>query len=280
MKFNLSRIKYSHSDKQRKIKIPIRFTPDLAEEIGIHIGDGNLSMIKDKKYPKSFHFRYRISGDLSNELNYHKKHIFSLLYRLYNCPKIFCINKKKNSIQTVINSKAIFQFKTKIITFSPGSKEDISIPEEILKNEFLVKRCIAGIIDTDFTLDPCLNIQGSLTSLKVINQIHHIFNKLGIEHSLNVKNKVGYIRIHKHSSVDIIKNWKLYNHKHLSKYFLHLKYGESPTFTTTNERLSALQGVKNFQYLKRISKQRRKEKKAPRTRQSTIKHKVELFSNW
>ena len=48
MKFNLSKIKFSKSDLNKNITLPKRITADLAEEIGLHIGDGSMNIYKKK----------------------------------------------------------------------------------------------------------------------------------------------------------------------------------------------------------------------------------------
>ena len=262
-KIRHSLINPSWMDIKRDIRIPNKMNVLLSEEIGIHIGDGSLSKIIANKTKKWHCYRYRLTGDLRDEYIYHKKFIFPLLNHLYNCPPVFTINRNKNSIQTIINSKAVFEYKTKVLNLPVGPKANISIPAVIFNNQEFIKRCVVGIIDTDFTISPNLSIQGSLTSLNVINQLHDIFIDAGIGHSLNIKNKVGYIRIHKESSIKIIKEWCLHNPKHLSKYYLHIRYGKSPTFTTTNERLDVLDGKMEFEELKRLSEERRNKKSAP-----------------
>ncbi|MBS3098099.1 hypothetical protein J4209_04870 [Candidatus Woesearchaeota archaeon] len=247
----------SWMDIKRDIRIPNKMNALLAEEIGIHIGDGSLSQIIANKAKKWYYYRYRLTGDLTDEYIYHKKFIFPLLNHLYNCPPVFTINQNKNSIQTIVNSKAVFEYKTKILNLPKGPKNNISIPNVLFNNQEFIKRCAVGIIDTDFTISPNLSIQGSLTSLNIINQLHEIFKDTDIMHSLNIKNEVGYIRIHKKSSIRIIKEWGLHNPKHLSKYHLHIKYGKSPTFTKTNERLTVLNGKMEFEELNRISEERR-----------------------
>ena len=229
----------------------------MAEEIGIHIGDGSLIRIIDKAQ-RWFQYRYRITGDLTDEYLYHKTFIYPLLQQLYNCPPVFTINSVKNSIQTVINSRAVFEFKHDILHLPNGSKKNISIPDIILKNEDLMKRCIVGIMDTDFTLSHNLCLHGSLTNHKIVDQLVDFFDCADIGYSVNKSDAVGYFRIRKESSAKIIEEWQLHNPKHLSKYHLTLKYKEFLTFTHTHERLAVLNGNMTFDELMSLSKERRK----------------------
>lgn len=60
------KISPSWSDIKRNIKIPTQMTEALAEETGIHIGDGNLYTGYNKNS-----YKYTITGDLINEYIYH-----------------------------------------------------------------------------------------------------------------------------------------------------------------------------------------------------------------
>ena len=106
-------IKPSWQDIKRRIKIPEKMTEELAEETGIHIGDGNLYVLTDKNGFKSY--RYGISGDLTDEYIYHKEHIGRLMKNLYNLEPYLLKREKKNCIESTYKSKAIVQFKNKIL---------------------------------------------------------------------------------------------------------------------------------------------------------------------
>ena len=41
---------FSSKDKLRKLKIPNKMTPKLAEEIGIHLGDGSMNIYEKGIY--------------------------------------------------------------------------------------------------------------------------------------------------------------------------------------------------------------------------------------
>jgi len=144
-----------------------------------------------------------------------------------------------------------------------GSKKCICIPKAIFKDKNFIKRCVVGIIDTDFTISPNLCLHGSLTCLNVVNQLQEIFDSMDIKYSLNMRNNVGYFRIRKESSIKIIRDWGLHNPKHLSRYFLNVKYRKSLAFTSTNERLEVLNGKMNFDELEIISEERRRKIRRP-----------------
>src|SRR3989344_6590129 len=121
-------IDYSWSDVKRNIKIPDEMTEELAEETGIHIGDGNLYKGKDKH--ECTVYQYGITGNLIDEYIYHTVHIKNLFKSLFNIEPFLSQRKNKNSIDSRIRSKAIISFKNKILGLCFGSKKDIKIPSE------------------------------------------------------------------------------------------------------------------------------------------------------
>ena len=62
-------------DLDKKIKIPSVITEDLAEETGMHLGDGFLSA---KRYD------YRLKGNANDEKEYYINYIAPLFKSLYN----------------------------------------------------------------------------------------------------------------------------------------------------------------------------------------------------
>ena len=66
LEFNLTSI--TGINNSHNLKIPKKLTPDLAEEIGIHIGDGHLSKNR---------YRYKIFGNI-DESEYYTDFIMNL----------------------------------------------------------------------------------------------------------------------------------------------------------------------------------------------------------
>jgi hypothetical protein len=102
--FDISPIKLSHYDKIKDLKFPNKLTPELAEEIGIHIGDGFLSKRRNE---------YRLKGAKSEKeyYNYFLKKLYKKLYNLN-------INLKEyeNTYGFEIGSQGLWTFKNKIST--------------------------------------------------------------------------------------------------------------------------------------------------------------------
>ena len=79
MNFDLSEIKFSKRDLEKGIKLPKKLTPNLAEIIGLHIGDGHLGYRIDKKQ-----FVLQLMGDPKTEKLHYDKHIKKLWKKVFN----------------------------------------------------------------------------------------------------------------------------------------------------------------------------------------------------
>lgn len=144
----IKRIEFSNRDLKRKIKLPDKITPKLAELIGVIIGDGNIYMKKSR-------YELHIYGDIKEDEDYHKRVILKLFKELFNLnteskEKYF----KTNSCRRIdIKSKAIISFFNKIIGLKPGKKHNIQIPKIIFdSNKEVIYSFIRGLADTDFYL--------------------------------------------------------------------------------------------------------------------------------
>ena len=127
--------------KNNEIALPKVLDDNLAEEIGIHLGDGSLS--KPRNY-------YSIRGYSRDEYDYYTIHISSLIEKIYGFrPKIF----SRGSVCGFEKcSKVLFEFKTQILGLPYGEKSHIiDIPKIITdsKNEKLICAFIRGILDSD-----------------------------------------------------------------------------------------------------------------------------------
>ncbi len=192
LKLDSSKVDYSKIDTQKDIKLPAQITPELAEEIGMHLGDGFLS---SKKY------NYRLKGNQNTEREYYINYIAPLYKKLYD------INVKlkdyKTSFGFEISSKAIWEFKTKVLGIESGRKDNISIPEIVkVDNEKILTSLLRGIFDTDGCISfktkygyqkyyPVIEIR--LLSKKLINDISEILFMLGFKPAVYLKGEYGAI---------------------------------------------------------------------------------------
>ena len=166
-------IHWSRYDLKKGIKFPRMMDELLAEEIGVHIGDGTLTT------------RNRFSVRLnSNEIDY-ANYLAELYYRLYNYkPKIFV---RGSVCGFEIYSEAIFRFKISLgLPF--GKKSNIDIPDVLREsqNMKLIAACIRGIFDTDGCVYFMDNFKHSKIliasqSVKLIDSLTFFLDKMGFE---------------------------------------------------------------------------------------------------
>ncbi|HIH25548.1 hypothetical protein J4476_06000 [Candidatus Woesearchaeota archaeon] len=135
-------INYSGKDRIKQIKFPKYMNSLLAEEIGIHIGDGFLSLEKSD---------FRVKGHKIDERDYYNNHIKDLYKKLYNIN----VNLKdyEDTYGFELYSKAIKSFKTKVLGIKAGKKDNITVPQIISNNNDNIKIAfLRGLFDTDCNL--------------------------------------------------------------------------------------------------------------------------------
>ena len=128
------------------IKIP-SFCEDLAEETGIHLGDGCMNIFKRKG---GITYYYSITLHALDDKDY-IDYIINKMEELYNIKPYIRKLPNNNTLQVTYFSKALVEFKRQSgLLMSP--KEDIKIPEWICNNKNFMTACIRGIVDTDGTI--------------------------------------------------------------------------------------------------------------------------------
>ena len=198
------------------MKLPNKLTPELAEEIGMHIGDGFLSKRKNE---------YRLKGS-KNEKNYYK-HIGRLYKALFNLD--LNIRDYSDTHGFEIASKGLWKFKNKILGIPAGRKNNIELPHVIkINNINILTSFIRGVFDTDGSIYFRTNygfekyypsLQIVMLSKKLILGIGEILSMLGFNPYI-YNSKEGYWHIHLNGYKRLEKYSKLVgwsNSKHLNK---------------------------------------------------------------
>jgi len=137
---NTSKVSFSKNDVRRNIILPKSLTPMLAEEIGVHIGDGTLP---NKKY------YFSVRGGYDEE-KYYTDYLFDLYKKLYGI-KLNLI-KRYDACGFELGSKAIFEFKSKVLGLPIGEKiYRIRVPKIIFesRNKEIFRALLRGVFDTD-----------------------------------------------------------------------------------------------------------------------------------
>ena len=143
-------IGYSHSDRKRAIKIPTSLTPDLAELMGIIVGDGHITLKRNKKYENV------IVGHITEDKEYHLFRVCDLFRSLFNLQYIPQIFREDMALRGIdVSSKAIVTFLVEKMGLIPGDKMQAEnlVPKIIFNSSSEIKAAfIRGVADTDFTL--------------------------------------------------------------------------------------------------------------------------------
>ncbi len=187
MEFNLSKIEFSKFDKKNGLVLPNKMTIELAEFIGIMVGDGHIGQYKDNDN------QIVIAGNIRDK-GYYEKCVNKIIFKLFNIKFNISPQKWRNAIILKKNSKALLRFLTSVIGLPNGKKIDIKIPSCILNNSKGVQIAfLRGLCDADFCLTikykPNLYpvIQASFDSKTLINQCSQIFNRLGILNNTGIE---------------------------------------------------------------------------------------------
>ncbi|MAG20040.1 hypothetical protein CL618_01245 [archaeon] len=255
MEFDLSKIKLSNSDIKRNLKFPQELTTEIAELIGIILGDGNIYLKENKQYELS------IYGHMTEDKDHHLK-ITKLIKKLFNIQTYETKNISFNCIRTRISSKGILYFITKSLKLNSGDKRKyIKIPKYILNNKEITASFLRGLFDTDFTLvfkkrgskkrHDYPTIRGKFNNKEFVKQLNQIIKGLDFKTNMyyepkydKKKNKIyhGYaIELNGKYNLEKWMNLiSINNLKHLTKYKIWKKYGFCPPHTNLSERQNIL----------------------------------------
>ena len=191
MRFKLSKIEKSRSDIKRNIKFPTVLNKDLAELLGILVGDGSLGFYSRKNIRGSSYYIQRLIRIACNkkELDY-IQYIVSLFYNLFNLKLKIVQDTKPNSIILRAQSKGILQFLNELCGLPLNRKSEIVSVPKIVKEATDEIKCafIRGLTDTDFSVSfknktkrghSYPMICGSFKSKLLINDLEVLFKELG-----------------------------------------------------------------------------------------------------
>tara|TARA_Y100000310_G_C20674081_1_gene811905 strand:- start:1832 stop:2617 length:786 start_codon:yes stop_codon:yes gene_type:complete len=230
MKFDNSKIKFSKNDLRKNIILPDEMTPLLAEEIGLHVGDGSMNFYKNKNNQKGF---YQLRGHIIDDKDHYSSRIKYIYKRLYNLN----ISLRKMPSTGVLGfqvwSNALVSFKHEKLKLILGDKLHITIPNEFFENNELSKSFLRGYYDTD----GCLyvhpkngkmypRIEITSISKELIEKVSIILKNLGFRFSIHREDREKYgwndlykLRI---SGPTMVHKWfyeiSPKNPKHIKKY--------------------------------------------------------------
>ena len=255
------KVKPSKWDKGRNVRIPTKLSEDLAEETGIHIGDGALS-IGTKKSGYQYYW-HRISMSHRDDFVYMICHVQPLIQRLYNVPIRTRIDPG-SEFNYDYESRAIAHFKSRVLGLPVGRKKDITIPAFFTKNSKLTRACIRGIADTDGTIsfnksggihrNPYVAIKNSSKPL-ILQMAKLIKRELTVKTSLTLdklyqdsaimerKIPMNWLRVYGKRELRIwMENIGFANPSKISRLMVWKQYGVLPPYTTFPQRVAMIAG--------------------------------------
>lgn len=268
---DISTVKFSKRDEFFGIKIPKHLTSELAYETGVHIGDGhmNISIRPDG----SRLFAIIFSGNWTDEKDFHYGVIAPLIYRLYN-KKCHISEEHKNTVRLSYKSQAVAIFKSRVLGLPAGNKRGrIRIPKVFMRSSLDIKvACLAGIVDTDFSLTfkrngtyPRLSASFPAECKYLVNDIESIFHEMGISTTVFLSKRMDK-RYSPHRQFDQytinvngqgnLTKWLFLagfkNPKHYSKILVWQKFGKCLGRTTTEERFNRLSSLEVKRHLGKV----------------------------
>ncbi len=141
MEFDSSEIEFSQNDVKKKVILPDKMNEDLAEILGIVIGDGSVMC-------KTTGYRVTISGSNKDINKYFKPVVIPKFQSLFNI-KPYIHSQRTNEVNLVYFSKALALFFRNILQV-PANKKDVKIPSFMLEMPLEIQTAmIRGLFDTD-----------------------------------------------------------------------------------------------------------------------------------
>jgi intein/homing endonuclease len=257
-----TKITFSREDIRRGIRLPDKLTHELAEDIGIQIGDG--SVLFYNYADGDIEYRVECYGHITEDEKYLKEVVIKLKENLFNLRIGLRYHKKAGTCYLKIRSKALVGFYKDIIGLPLGKKLNVCIPEEIMgSTDEILSSCLRGLADTDSSLTflkkyksihyyPVIHFTSS--SKILVEQFSEALNRLGIPHNTifdckQYDKRTGKTYIKSELFVCGKKNLALWmkvigfhNPSYITRYEVWKKFGFCPPKTTVKQRILMLKG--------------------------------------
>lgn len=149
MNIDLSDIKFKKIDIEKGLILPEKITPELAEETGLHIGDGSMNFYRRGKAPKGF---YSLRGHIIDDREHYEERIKELYKNIYNLRIPIREMPVTGVFGFQIWSDPLVVFKNKILDLPLGKKLNVKIPSQFFEKEEFLISVVRGIYDTDGNL--------------------------------------------------------------------------------------------------------------------------------
>lgn len=131
---------YSKKDVKKGLVIPKKMSPELAEILGIHFGDGHLSY--------GHNFTYGLSYTFDSRKPEYPKHVMRLFKEVFNITPRMSKLRGKNAFEIEVFSKTLADF-FHLLGAPKGKKSDLRLPDFIRGSKTLLCPFLKGLFDTD-----------------------------------------------------------------------------------------------------------------------------------
>lgn len=140
---------------------------ELAEFLGIMLGDGNLTKLKKYKIGV---YQIRVVGDSRNDRDYLLNFVKPLIERLFKIKVAIYQSPNKNAINLTATGKKLIEF-LEYSGLKPGNKlkSQVTIPAWINQNPKFLQACLRGLIDTDGGVNNMSNKDPKLARISFTN---------------------------------------------------------------------------------------------------------------
>ena len=178
MKFDLRNVQKSRNDEKRGLILPLEPSEELAEFVGIILGDGYLHANRCK-------YVIGIVGNPQTDLVYFQK-IQEMIKILFNVEAKIKIGGR--GLRIVFKSKGVCTFLTKILGFpyGKGKGQKVRLPQIFIRNARYSCSILRGLFDTDGTIFtsrkpgivayPCIEL--TTTSVMLATDVRNLLEKL------------------------------------------------------------------------------------------------------
>ncbi len=142
----MKKIEDKPKSRLKPILLTKKYSEELAEFIGIMLGDGNIKLPKkgDRGY------RIRICGNSETDRDYLLNYVNPLSIKLFGVEFSIYYHPCSKAIYLTKSNKHLY-YTLLHFGLKPGNKKinSVSIPNWIFSNKKYIKACIRGLLDTD-----------------------------------------------------------------------------------------------------------------------------------
>ncbi len=165
-------------DLKRGIHFPKEINENLAELVGIYLGDGHLAktIYRDE-------YKFQITGHMSQDKFYYEKFVIPLIRNIFNIEPKLRLKSKENVFELDIYSKDVFLFLVNNFGLPIGRKENITIPRVFFDESNILRSCVRGIMDTDFYFSLCkdsISLGALFSQESLVRSLKDAFSHLNI----------------------------------------------------------------------------------------------------